>query len=239
MKRTADRLFGDAYYWSVLGAGRNQMHDRRAGGGDGRQRARRPRGQPVARPRPAREVQRRAGGEGEEHSGGARARGGDAGRGARDAQIERRPECRLFRFVCSTACSRFAGVRAGLAQQAGQVRLALSAGRLGRPAGAHVRGQARRLAEAELHRREPHRRLRHHRHRLRGEERARRLHLRLHLRHARGAPGAQPEAAVRPGEGLRAGDAGRLRADGDHHRRDEALQELPGRAGGGQVRRRA
>src|ERR1700716_2224839 len=26
MKRTADRLFGDAYYWSVLGAGRNQMN---------------------------------------------------------------------------------------------------------------------------------------------------------------------------------------------------------------------
>jgi len=25
MKRTADRLFGNAYYWSVLGAGRNQM----------------------------------------------------------------------------------------------------------------------------------------------------------------------------------------------------------------------
>ena len=25
MKRTADRLFGDAYVWSVLGAGRNQM----------------------------------------------------------------------------------------------------------------------------------------------------------------------------------------------------------------------
>jgi uncharacterized protein (DUF849 family) len=25
MKRTADRLFGDAYYWSVLGAGRNQL----------------------------------------------------------------------------------------------------------------------------------------------------------------------------------------------------------------------
>jgi len=25
MKRTADRLFGDVYYWSVLGAGRNQM----------------------------------------------------------------------------------------------------------------------------------------------------------------------------------------------------------------------
>jgi uncharacterized protein (DUF849 family) len=26
MKRTADRLFGDSYYWSVLGAGRNQMN---------------------------------------------------------------------------------------------------------------------------------------------------------------------------------------------------------------------
>jgi len=25
MKRTADRLFGDSYVWSVLGAGRNQM----------------------------------------------------------------------------------------------------------------------------------------------------------------------------------------------------------------------
>jgi uncharacterized protein (DUF849 family) len=25
MKRTADRLFGDAYVWSVLGAGRNQL----------------------------------------------------------------------------------------------------------------------------------------------------------------------------------------------------------------------
>ena len=44
MKRTADRLFGDDYRWSVLGAGRNQMRDRRAGGGDGRQRPRRARG---------------------------------------------------------------------------------------------------------------------------------------------------------------------------------------------------
>jgi uncharacterized protein (DUF849 family) len=25
MKRTADRLFGDNYHWSVLGAGKNQM----------------------------------------------------------------------------------------------------------------------------------------------------------------------------------------------------------------------
>ena len=30
MKRTADRLFGDDYQWSVLGAGRNQMYDRHA-----------------------------------------------------------------------------------------------------------------------------------------------------------------------------------------------------------------
>ena len=42
MKRTADRLFGDQYKWSVLGAGRNQLADRRAGRRDGRQRARRP-----------------------------------------------------------------------------------------------------------------------------------------------------------------------------------------------------
>lgn len=26
MKRTADRLFGEDYFWSVLGAGRNQMY---------------------------------------------------------------------------------------------------------------------------------------------------------------------------------------------------------------------
>ena len=26
MRRTADRLFGDQYLWSVLGAGRNQMY---------------------------------------------------------------------------------------------------------------------------------------------------------------------------------------------------------------------
>ena len=30
MKRTADRLFGDQYSWSVLGAGRNQLRHRRA-----------------------------------------------------------------------------------------------------------------------------------------------------------------------------------------------------------------
>ena len=44
MKRTADRLFGDEYHWSVLGAGRNQMPIAAQSRGDGRQRARRPGG---------------------------------------------------------------------------------------------------------------------------------------------------------------------------------------------------
>jgi uncharacterized protein (DUF849 family) len=35
MKRTADRLFGDNYHWSVLGAGRANA-DRRDGGLNGR-----------------------------------------------------------------------------------------------------------------------------------------------------------------------------------------------------------
>ena len=54
MKRTADRLFGDQYRWSVLGAGAAQMRDRGAGGRDGRQRARRAGGFAVDRPRQAR-----------------------------------------------------------------------------------------------------------------------------------------------------------------------------------------
>ena len=44
MKRTADRLFGNEYHWSVLGAGPQPAADRRDGGRDGRQRPRRPRG---------------------------------------------------------------------------------------------------------------------------------------------------------------------------------------------------
>ena len=125
-------------------------------------------------------------------------------------------------------------VCARVADQGGQVRLALPARRLGRSARPRVRGEAHRIAQAAVHRGEPHRRLGHHRHRLRGEERARRLHLRVHLRHPLGAPGAQPEAAVRPDQGLRAGDAGRHGADGDRHRALETLQELRRRAGRGQ-----
>ena len=37
MKRTADRLFGDDYHWSVLGAGRNQLPIAAHGRRDGRQ----------------------------------------------------------------------------------------------------------------------------------------------------------------------------------------------------------
>src|SRR5439155_1209194 len=81
---------------------------------------------------------------------------------------------------------------AGVADEGRQVRLAVSARRLGRSARAHSCGEAHRLAQAAVHRREPHRRLRHHRHRLRREERAGWVHVRLHLRYPLRAPGAQP-----------------------------------------------
>ena len=54
MKRTADRLFGDQYRWSVLGAGSSQMRIAADGGRDGRQRARRPRRFALGRPRATR-----------------------------------------------------------------------------------------------------------------------------------------------------------------------------------------
>ena len=61
MKRTADRLFGDNYHWSVLGAGANQMRVAAHGGVDGRQRARRHGGFALDRRRQARRVERAAG----------------------------------------------------------------------------------------------------------------------------------------------------------------------------------
>jgi uncharacterized protein (DUF849 family) len=61
MKRTADRLFGDQYRWSVLGAGRNQLPIAAMSARHGRQRAGGSRGQPVDRRRQARRVERRAG----------------------------------------------------------------------------------------------------------------------------------------------------------------------------------
>ena len=92
MKRTADRLFGDEYHWSVLGAGRNQMADRRPGSGHGRQRARRHGELAVDRPRQAHREQRHAG-----HQRAQDPRGAGPGdrlerRGARDPQAQgRRP----------------------------------------------------------------------------------------------------------------------------------------------------
>lgn len=71
MKRTADRLFGDKYRWSVLGAGRNPTPDRGDGGGDGRQRPRRSGGFAVGRTGPACRDQCRAGPRGaQDHRGG-------------------------------------------------------------------------------------------------------------------------------------------------------------------------
>ena len=61
MKRTADRLFGNDYHWSVLGAGRNQLPIAGDGRRHGRQCARRPGRLAVDRPGPAREVECRSG----------------------------------------------------------------------------------------------------------------------------------------------------------------------------------
>ncbi len=64
MKRTADRLFGDDYRWSVLGAGRNQLPIAAQSLGVGRQRARRPGRLTVDRPGATRTKQRAAGARG-------------------------------------------------------------------------------------------------------------------------------------------------------------------------------
>jgi uncharacterized protein (DUF849 family) len=53
MKRTADRLFGDNYQWSVLGAGRNQLKIAAMAAAHGRQRARGAGGQPLGRAGPS------------------------------------------------------------------------------------------------------------------------------------------------------------------------------------------
>jgi uncharacterized protein (DUF849 family) len=62
MKRTADRLFGAEYHWSVWVRGATRCRSR-PGGGDGRQRARRHGGLAVAGAGTPRQEQRRAGGE--------------------------------------------------------------------------------------------------------------------------------------------------------------------------------
>ena len=61
MKRTADRLLGDNYHWSVLGAGANQMRVAAQAAADGRQCACRHGGFAVDRRRQARRVECAAG----------------------------------------------------------------------------------------------------------------------------------------------------------------------------------
>ena len=113
---------------------------------------------------------------------------------------------------CRDIC-RSAGARAGLADQAGALRRAVPAGRLGRPARAAARRQARpsRSRQQFIVENKPGR-LGLDRHRVRRQGAARRLHLRGRLRYPRGEPVADLQAAVRHGEGFRAGDAGRHRA---------------------------
>ena len=91
MKRTADRLFGDAYRWSVLGAAATRCR-RRDGRGHGRQRPGRAGGQPCGTAPAARREQRRPGPAGPADARGARAGGREPGRGAPDPAAQgRRP----------------------------------------------------------------------------------------------------------------------------------------------------
>ena len=97
MKRTADRLFGDAFRWSVLGAGASQLRIAAQSAALGRQHPRRPRGQPLGRPRPAREVERRAGRPRPQDHRGPRPRGRHPRRGARHPRAQGRRPGRLLK----------------------------------------------------------------------------------------------------------------------------------------------
>ena len=101
MRRTADRLFGGDYVWSVLGAGKHQMPIITQGAMLRRERSRRSGGQPVHRPRPAGGIERRTGREDRPHPRRVRPRARDAGRGARDAgtQGSRRGPLRMTRVA--------------------------------------------------------------------------------------------------------------------------------------------
>ena len=96
MKETADRLFGDAYRWSVLGAGPPPASLRHAGGDDGRQCSRRAGGFALYRPRRDGGQQRPAGRQDAPHHRGTRLRGRHARRGARDAGAEGRRQGRVL-----------------------------------------------------------------------------------------------------------------------------------------------
>jgi uncharacterized protein (DUF849 family) len=67
MKRTADRLFGDQYQWSVLGAGRNQLPIASMAAAMGGNLRVGLEDSSVARPRQARRIERRPGARGARH----------------------------------------------------------------------------------------------------------------------------------------------------------------------------
>ena len=115
MKRTADRLLGDNYRWSVLGAGAQSDAGRGPGGGDGRQRAGRHGGLALDRRRQAGRIQCPAGHQRAQDP--RRPRAGDRlpGRGARNplAQGRRQGE---FLIVIGPRASLMAGLVPAIAR---------------------------------------------------------------------------------------------------------------------------
>lgn len=95
MKRTADRLFGDDYRWSVLGAGGadGSGHD---GEPDGRERPCGARGQSVYQPRQTGRKQRATGAKDSPHHRGSGLQSGQPRRGARHSGPERRRPRRIL-----------------------------------------------------------------------------------------------------------------------------------------------
>ena len=88
MRRTADRLFGSDYVWSILGAGRNQIPLATIGAAGANVRV--GRGFAVDRAGHARGIERLAGPENAAGARGPVARDRDTGRGARDARAQGR-----------------------------------------------------------------------------------------------------------------------------------------------------
>lgn len=111
MKRTADRLFGADYTWSVLAAGRKADAAGNDGGDDGRQRARGPGGFAVGRAGRTGAVQRRPGAAHPPHPGRPVAAGRHARRGARDPATEGRARRRLLSGGGASISTRSAGSR--------------------------------------------------------------------------------------------------------------------------------
>ena len=105
MKRTADRLFGKHYKWSVLGAGRNQLPSPRmaaAMGGNVRVGLE---DSLWAGPGQARDQQRRAGARRASDHRGPRPRGREPGRGARNPGAQGRRPRRILTPRFETCCA--------------------------------------------------------------------------------------------------------------------------------------